>query len=354
MDVLRTPDSRFENLEDYPFSANYLDVAASDTQPLRMHYLDEGPPDGPPIVLLHGEPTWSYLYRKMIPPLAESGNRVLAPDLIGFGRSDKPARIEDYTYLRHVEWVTSWFERLKLTDVTLFVQDWGSLIGLRIAAEQDARIARLVVANGFLPTAQRRTPPAFHVVAGLCALLPCAARGSPGGRRHRAAGSGQGPGRLRRALPRQDVSSGGPRISAIGADLTRRSGNSGQPCRVEALGRWEKPCLAIFGYRDPILGKADRPLIKHIPGAAGQPHARINASHFIQEDSGPELADAFSPGFRPCARVVTGATRAHCTLAGGVIDLARHARSRRCPRRGNSASALVRSIAVRASASSPG
>ena len=163
MDVLRTPDSRFENLEDYPFAANYVDVSASDTQPLRMHYLDEGPVDGPPIVLLHGEPTWSYLYRKMIPPLAEGGNRVFAPDLIGFGRSDKPSRVEDYTYLRHVEWVTSWFERLKLKDVTLFVQDWGSLIGLRIAAEQDARIARLVVANGFLPTARRPTPPAFHV-----------------------------------------------------------------------------------------------------------------------------------------------------------------------------------------------
>ena len=114
MDVLRTPDSRFENLEGYPFVANYLDVAASDTQPLRMHFLDEGPIDGPPIVLLHGEPTWSYLYRTMIPLLADAGNRVLAPDLIGFGRSDKPSRIEDYTYLRHVEWLTSWFERLKL------------------------------------------------------------------------------------------------------------------------------------------------------------------------------------------------------------------------------------------------
>ncbi len=163
MHVLRTPDSRFENLEGYPFVANYLDVAASDTQPLRMHYLDEGPDDGPPIVLLHGEPTWSYLYRTMIPPLADAGNRVLAPDLIGFGRSDKPSRIEDYTYQRHVEWVTSWFERLNLKDVTLFVQDWGSLIGLRIAAEQGDRIARLVVANGFLPTAQRPTPPAFYL-----------------------------------------------------------------------------------------------------------------------------------------------------------------------------------------------
>jgi len=291
MDVLRTPDSRFENLEDYPFEANYVDVAARDTQPLRMHYLDEGPLDGPPIVLLHGEPTWSYLYRKMIPPLAEGGNRVLAPDLIGFGRSDKPSRIEDYTYLRHVEWVTSWFERLKLKDVTLFVQDWGSLIGLRIAAEQDARIGRLVVANGFLPTAQRPTPPAFHLWRAFARYSPVL----PAGRLVAA-------GTVRRV--RAKVRAG---YDAPFPDKTYQAGARAFPQLVpispddpavpanraawDALGRWEKPCLAIFGHRDPLLGKADRPLIKHIPGAAGQPHARLDASHFIQEDSGPELAE---------------------------------------------------------------
>jgi haloalkane dehalogenase len=291
MDVLRTPDSRFENLEDYPFSVNYVDVAASDTEPLRMHYLDEGPHDGPPIVLLHGEPTWSYLYRKMIPPLAEGGFRVLAPDLIGFGRSDKPSRIEDYTYLRHVEWVTSWFERLKLKDVTLVVQDWGSLIGLRVAAEQDARVGRLVVANGFLPTAQRPTPPAFHLWRAFARFSPVL----PAGRI-------VATGTVRRV--RAKVRAG---YDAPFPDKRYQAGARAFPLLVptspddpavpanraawEALGRWEKPCLAIFGHRDPLLGKADRPLIKHIPGAAGQPHARINASHFIQEDSGPELAD---------------------------------------------------------------
>lgn len=173
MHVLRTPDSRFENLEDYPFVAHYLDVTARDTRPLRMHYLDEGPIDGPPIVLLHGEPTWSYLYRTMITPLTDAGNRVLAPDLIGFGRSDKPSRIEDYSYQRHVDWVVSWFEHLNLSDVTLFVQDWGSLIGLRIAAEQPDRVGRLVVANGFLPTAQQRTPPAFYAWRAFARYSPC-------------------------------------------------------------------------------------------------------------------------------------------------------------------------------------
>jgi haloalkane dehalogenase len=291
MDVLRTPDSRFENLEGYPFSANYVDVVATDTQPLRMHYLDEGPDDGPPIVLLHGEPTWSYLYRKMISPLAEGGNRVLAPDLIGFGRSDKPTRIEDYTYLRHVEWVTSWFERLKLKDVTLVVQDWGSLIGLRVATEQDARIGRLVVANGFLPTAQRRSPPAFYVWRAFAHYSPVL----PAGRlvatltvrrvraKVRAGYDAPFPDRTyqagARAFPRLVPTS--PDDPAIPANRAA----------WDALGRWEKPCLVIFGRRDRLLGKADRPLIKHIPGAAGQPHARINASHFIQEDSGPELAE---------------------------------------------------------------
>jgi haloalkane dehalogenase len=291
VDVLRTPDTRFENLEDYPFAANYVDVAARDTPPLRMHYLDEGPADGAPIVLLHGEPTWSYLYRKMVPPLTESGYRVLAPDLIGFGRSDKPSRMQDYTYLRHVEWVTSWFERLKLTDVTLFVQDWGCLIGLRVAAEQDRRVGRLVVANGFLPTAYRPTPPAFHVWRALARYSPVFPAGRVG-----AAGT------VRRV--RAKVRAG---YDAPFPDKTYQAGARAFPQLVptspddpavsanraawDALGKWEKPFLAIFGQRDPILGKADRPLIKHIPGAAGQPHARIRASHFIQEDSGPELAE---------------------------------------------------------------
>ena len=145
---------------------------------------------------LHGEPTWSYLYRTMIPLLADAGNRVLAPDLIGFGRSDKPSRIEDYTYLRHVEWLTSWFERLKLRDVTLFVQDWGSLIGLRIAAEQGDRIARLVVANGFLPAGQRRPSPAFIAWRAFAPLLSRASLREDRRRRHCPQGASQGAGRL--------------------------------------------------------------------------------------------------------------------------------------------------------------
>lgn len=291
MDVLRTPDSRFEKLVGYPFAAHYSDVAASDIKPLRMHYVDEGPADAPPIVLLHGEPTWSYLYRKMIPPLADGGNRVLAPDLIGFGRSDKPSRTEDYTYLRHVEWVTSWFEKLNLKDVTLFVQDWGSLIGLRIAAEQGARIARLVVANGFLPTAQRRTPPPFYMWRAFARYSPVL----PAGRLVAVGTVHRVPADVRAGydapFPDKTYQAGARAFPQLVPTSPNDPAVPANRAAWDALGRWEKPLLAIFGYRDPILGRADRALIKHIPGAAGQPHARIKASHFIQEDSGPELAE---------------------------------------------------------------
>lgn len=291
MDVLRTPDSRFENLEGYPFAPHYVDVTASDTPSLRMHYVDEGQPTGSPIVLLHGEPTWSYLYRTMVPPLSGAGHRVLAPDLIGFGKSDKPTNRADYTYLRHVEWVTSWFEKLDLREVTLVVQDWGSLIGLRIAAEQSDRIARLVVANGFLPTATRRTPPAFYVWRAFARYTPMLSAG-----RIVAVGTVRKvPARVRAGydapFPGKKYQAGARAFPQLVPTSPEDPAIPANRAAWDALGRWEKPCLAIFGDRDPILGKADRPLIEHIPGAKGQPHARINASHFIQEDSGPELAE---------------------------------------------------------------
>ncbi|ORB85061.1 haloalkane dehalogenase [Mycobacterium kansasii] len=291
MDVVRTPDARFENLVGYPFAPHYLEVAATGTPAVRMHYVDEGPTDGPPIVLLHGEPTWSYLYRTMIPPLARAGHRVLAPDLIGFGRSDKPTRIEEYTYLRHVEWVTSWLENLDLKGVTLFVQDWGSLIGLRIAAEQDARIAALVVANGFLPTAQQRTPPAFYIwraFARYSPVLPAGRIVDTGTVRKVSAEVRAG---YDAPFPDKRYQAGARAFPQLVPTSANDPAIPANRAAWDALGRWDKPFLAIFGKRDPILGRADRPLINHIPGAAGQPHARINASHFIQEDSGPELAE---------------------------------------------------------------
>jgi haloalkane dehalogenase len=245
-----------------------------------MHYVDEGPSDGPVIVLLHGEPTWSYLYRNMIGSLVAGGYRALAPVLIGFGRSDKPSRIEDYTYLRHVEWVTSWFDTLCLRDVTLFVQDWGSLIGLRIAGERDDLAGRIVVSNGTLPIADHLLPLPFRIggaVASLSPVIPCGRAVSIGTVRKVPAQVRAGydaPFPDRRLVPTK------PNDPAVPANRAAWA----------ALGRWEKPFLCVFGARDPILGQADRALIDHVPGAKGQPHARIMGGHFVQEDCGAELA----------------------------------------------------------------
>ena len=151
MKYVRTPEERFENLAGYPFDPNYQQVDDTEGGTLRIHYLDEGPSDGDVVLLLHGQPAWSYLYRHMIPPLVEAGFRVIAPDLIGFGRSDKPTRIEDYTYARHVTWMSDWLTQLDLSGITVFLQDWGSLIGLRLVAAFPERFAGVVLANGGLP-----------------------------------------------------------------------------------------------------------------------------------------------------------------------------------------------------------
>ena len=291
MDVLRTPDARFEDLDGYRFTPHHVDVKASDTQPLRMHYVDEGAPQAKPIVLLHGEPTWSYLYRTMIPPLRDAGHRVLAPDLIGFGRSDKPTRIDDYTYQRHVEWVTAWFDALDLRDVTLFVQDWGSLIGLRIAAEQDHRIARGVVANGFLPTADRPVNGAFRVWRAFARHTPVFPAGRLVGIGTVSKVSAAVRAGYDAPFPSKKYQAGARAFPALVPSDPDDPAVPANRAAWEALGRWTKPFLCVFGARDPILGKADRPLITHVPGATGQPHARINGSHFVQEDCGPELAE---------------------------------------------------------------
>jgi haloalkane dehalogenase len=161
MDALRTPDARFTELPGFPFSPNYVDVPDPEGGSLRVHYIDEGPRNAEPVLLLHGEPSWSFLYRKMIPILVDAGLRTVAPDLVGFGRSDKPAKRTDYTYQRHVDWMRAVVEQLDLTRITLVGQDWGGLIGLRLVAEDEARFARVVAANTFLPTGDRHPGDAF-------------------------------------------------------------------------------------------------------------------------------------------------------------------------------------------------
>lgn len=287
MKALRTEDSRFDGLPDFPFAPHYLDVADA----LRMHYLDEGPKDGPVVLLLHGEPTWSFLYRKMIPVLVAAGARAIAPDLIGFGRSDKPVDREAYTYARHVGWMRELLVSLALERVTLFGQDWGSLVGLRLAAENEDRFARIVIANGFLPTAQKKTPPAFHVwrafaryspvfpigriVASACVVKPSAAV--------RAAYDAP--------FPTREHKAGARIFPALVPTSDRDPAIPANRAAWDTLGRWQKPFLTLFGKNDPILGRADKPLQAHVPGAKGQPHERFWGGHFVQEDRGPYLAE---------------------------------------------------------------
>lgn len=288
MRVLRTPDERFVNLPDYSFQPHYLTVKSEEGTALRMHYVDEG--KGSPVVLLHGEPSWSYLYRKMVRVFAAAGRRALAPDLIGFGRSDKPAAVADYTYARHVQWVADWLQQLDVRDATLVCQDWGSLIGLRLAAEHGERFSRIVVANGFLPTADRPTPPAFYVWRTFALYSPVLPVG-----RIVSAGCVSKPTPAVRAAydapyPSAEYQAGARAFPALVPTSPEDPAVPANRAAWEKLGRWEKPFLTLFGKNDPILGAADRPLQRHVPGAAGQPHQRFWGGHFVQEDRGEFLA----------------------------------------------------------------
>lgn len=298
MQFLETPPERFEGLDGYPFEPHFVTV---DPAGLRMHYVDEGPRGARPIVMLHGEPSWSYLYRSMIPICSAAGERVLAPDLVGFGRSSKPTAIEDYSYERHCNWVRTWIEALDLREITLVCQDWGSLIGLRLAAELEPRFARIVVGNGFLPDGSQFGRMRLGALGNALAFLAWRgfARFSPwfeassilqaATRRTLVAGE------LRaydapfpddrykagaRAFPRLVPIS--PRDPAVPAN--RRA--------WDVLERWHKPFLTAFSDGDPITRGLDRVLRERIPGARGLPHRTLAGGHFLQEDAGPELARA--------------------------------------------------------------
>lgn len=287
MKILRTPEQNFSAIHDFPWTPRYAQLGE-----LRMHYVEDGPSDGAPVLMLHGEPTWSYLYRKMIPVFAAAGYRAIAPDLIGFGRSDKPADIGDYSYQRHVDWVLHLIEALDLRNITLVCQDWGSLIGLRIAAEHPDRFARITVGNGALPTTDSalKIPAAFRLWRLFARYSPwfpiggivntaCVSRLSAAAR---AAYDAPFPDDAYKAGTRAF-----PRLVPTEPDDPAASANR---AAWQALGRFQKPFLTVFGELDPILGKADTVLQNHVPGAKGQPHARLRAGHFLQEDQGEEWA----------------------------------------------------------------
>ncbi|WP_298760554.1 haloalkane dehalogenase [uncultured Nocardioides sp.] len=294
VDLVRTPEERFASISDYPWTPQYAEVGSpgDDTcpGPLRMAYVDEGPRDAPVVLLLHGEPTWGYLYRHMIPVLLEAGLRVVVPDLVGFGRSDKPTDPAAYSYARHVAWTRALCDELDLADITLFCQDWGSLIGLRMVGEQPERFARVVVGNGFLPAGEQEPTTAFRVwraFARWSPVLPISRIVAVGTHRtlskaERAAYDAPFPTRRHLAGARAF-----PKLVPTDAD------DPAMPAQREAwaaLGRYDRPFLCLFGKLDPILGRGDGPLIAHVPGAEGQPHDRLVGGHFVQEDVGPELA----------------------------------------------------------------
>jgi haloalkane dehalogenase len=286
MDCVRTPDERFEDLPGYPFEPHYAEVDG-----IRMHYVDEGPGDAPVILMLHGEPSWSYLYRKMIPPFAEAGFRAIAPDLVGFGRSDKPVRREDYTYQRHVDWTRGLlFDVLDLRGVTLVCQDWGGLIGLRLVAEHAERFTRVVAANTLLPTGDDPPTAAFEAWRKFSQEVPDFPTGailngatqtdlSP---EVVAAYDAPFPGATHQAGARQF-----PLLVPISPDDPAAPANR---AAWKQLLAWEKPFLTAFSDGDPITAPAAAGL-QRIPGAQGRSHPTIaGAGHFLQEDRGEALA----------------------------------------------------------------
>ncbi len=291
MDILRTPDERFENLPDYSFEPHYINVPAGDGGELRVHYIDEAPAQAAPILLMHGEPSWSFLYRKMIPILVAAGHRCVVPDLVGFGRSDKPASVDDYSYQRHMDWMPAFVEQLDLRQITLFGQDWGGLLGLRLAAEHSDRFASIVAANTALPTGDQQMNEAFlrwrefsqtvskfpvgRVINGgsMTVLAPevLAAYEAP--------------------FPDESFKADARIFPALVPITPDDPASAANRRAWESLRHWDKPFLTAFSDGDPITARADLLFKRAIPGAKDQPHTTIEgAGHFLQEDKGEELA----------------------------------------------------------------
>jgi haloalkane dehalogenase len=292
MHVLRTPDDRFDGLPDYPFDPHYVEVDDTDGGTLRIHYVDEGPRDGEVVLMLHGEPSWSYLYRKMIPVVVSAGMRAVAPDLPGFGRSDKPAARDDYTYERHVAWLRgALFDQLDLRHVNLVCQDWGGLLGLRLVAEHPDRFARVVAANTFLPTGERSPGEAFlnwqrfsqevqDFAVGFIVSSGCTTELAP-----EVVAAYDAP------FPDDSFKQGARQFPMLVPTSLDDPASSANRAAWDALEGFERPFLTAFSDRDPITGGSERVFVERVPGATGQAHTVIEGGgHFLQEDRGPELA----------------------------------------------------------------
>ena len=288
MKILRTDEARFKNLPGYPFSANYLEL----NNGLRIHYVDEGPKTSDPILMLHGEPSWSYLYRKMIPLFTQAGFRAVAPDLVGFGKSDKPAARRDYSFQSHVDWMTEWLQKTALSNITLVCQDWGSLIGLRLVAEHPALFARVVLANGGLPTGDQALPKAFMAWQAFSQKSPI----FPIGRILQQATvtnlSKDVMTAYNAPFPSEEYKAGARIFPSLVPTTPDDPASQANRDAWEALKTFDKPFLTAFSDKDPVTRGGDKRFQKLVPGAKGQPHTTIRGGgHFLQEDKGEELAE---------------------------------------------------------------
>jgi len=289
MDVLRTPDERFAGLADWPYAPRYANLVDADGTPLRLHFVDEGPPDGAVVLLMHGEPSWAYLYRSIIADLAARGRRVIAPDLIGFGRSDKPAARADYSYERHVAWMDQWLLQMEIGDITLFCQDWGGLIGLRLVAAHPELFAGVVAANTGLPAGTglsegfkawldfSQSVPTFPVgfiVNGGCArtLEPAemAAYDAP--------------------FPDETYKEGARQFPLLVPVSSKHASVAENEAAWKVLERFDKPFLTAFSDGDAVTRGGEAAFQARVPGARGQPHVTLSGGHFLQEDSPDEIA----------------------------------------------------------------
>ena len=309
-EVARTPDDRFADLADYPFAPNYVEIAG-----MRIHYIDEGPADGAPILLLHGQPSWSYLYRHMIPPLVEAGYRVVVPDLVGFGKSDKPVRQSDYTYQMHLDVMTSFVRMLDLHGATFFGQDWGGLIGLRVVAEEPDRFARIMISNTGLPAAGGLAGwlgyPLFRF--GVWREGTVEQLGPVGGNAFsftrwvaysRTTPNFDMANLFQTATTRElsDHELAGYAAPFVGEEhlagarifpfLVPSQLRENDRVMRKVYDEWDKPFLTAFGDSDPVTAGGEAVWQERVPGAAGQPHVIIEGGgHFIQEDRPQRLVD---------------------------------------------------------------
>ncbi len=284
MQVLRTPDERFEGLLDWPFAPRYAAIEDADGTALRLHYVDEGPRDGAVVLLLHGEPSWAYLYRHIIAGLAAKGHRAIAPDLIGFGRSDKPAARSDYTYERHVAWMSAWLNGLDLKGVTLFCQDWGGLIGLRLVAADPERFAGVVVSNTGLPTGTGWTQgfKAWLDFSQNVPQMPIGVIVNGGAARTLSAAEIAA---YDAPFPDETYKEGARQFPIL-VPITPEHASVSQNIEAwEALERFEKPVVTAFSDGDAVTRGGEAAFQSRIPGAKGQPHVTLQGGHFVQEDS---------------------------------------------------------------------